>query len=94
MGSAGSKFSCTAVFWYLNRTGNYGLFFYMKPLNRFIVTKTSKMATGKMVACSFHPGDFVASLELSDAYFHVHNDPAFHHFLHFQFQFPSFTNSA
>lgn len=43
----------------------------MKPLSQFILAKGFKMATLKMVAQSLHQGDFLASLDLSDAYFHV-----------------------
>lgn len=57
----------------------------MKPLNRFIVACSFKMAILKMVAYSLWPGDFMVSLDLSHTYFHVLIHHAHWHFLQFHF---------
>lgn len=49
----------------------------MKPLNRFIVACSFKMATLKMVCNSLRRSDVVVSLDLKDAYFHVRIAPEF-----------------
>lgn len=60
--------------------------FSMKPLNAFIVGWSFCMATLKMVAGALRKGDFMVSLHLSDAYFHLRIHPHFHGFLRFKFQ--------
>lgn len=49
----------------------------VKPLNHVIVAQSLKMATLKMVTSVLHLGDFVVSLDLLHAYFHVQITPEF-----------------
>lgn len=60
--------------------------FNMKSLNAFIVSHGFRMATLKMVAGTLRKGDFVVSLDLSDAYFHLRIHPRFRRFLCFKFR--------
>lgn len=60
--------------------------FNMKLLNWFIVACSCKMVMLKMVCCSFWEEDFVVSLDLPDAYFHVQIAPDFQRFLHFKLE--------
>jgi hypothetical protein len=57
----------------------------LKGLNQYLDVKTFKMQTPQMVINQLHQGDWLASLDLKDAYFHV---PVFYKhrpFLRFEF---------
>lgn len=60
--------------------------FNMKPLNAFIVSRSFQMTTLKMVAEALRTNDFVVSLVLSNAYFHLSMAPQHRLFLRFEFQ--------
>lgn len=60
--------------------------FNIRPLIRFVANSSFKMVTLKMVVGTLGIGDFAASLDLSEAYFHVWISPASQCFLHFKFE--------
>jgi hypothetical protein len=68
------------------KNGGLRSLFNLKPLNRFIMARSFKMATLRMVAHSLREKDFVVSLDLTDAYFHVNIDPSFRKFMRFKFR--------
>jgi hypothetical protein len=68
------------------KNGGLRSVFNLKPLNRFIMARSFKMATLRMVAHSLREKDFVVSLDLTDAYFHVNIDPSFRKFMRFKFR--------
>lgn len=74
------------IFLVPKKSGKMRPVFNMKPLNRYISARGFQMATIKMIAGSISKGDFVVSLDLSDAYFHLRIDPRFRRFLHFKFK--------
>lgn len=57
----------------------------MKPLNAFIVGRSFQMDTLKIVAGALRKGDYMVSLDLSDAYFHLNANPRVRRFLRFKF---------
>jgi hypothetical protein len=58
----------------------------LKPLNRFIHTTKFRMETLTMVTEAVQPGDWLASLDLKDAYFHVPIRPSHVRYLGAKFQ--------
>jgi ribonuclease HI len=57
----------------------------LKGLNHFVKVKTFKMVTLQVVLSHLQKGDWMASLDLKDAYFHVPVQPGFRPFLRFEF---------
>ena len=68
----------------LSHSGWYGTYFLMpkksggwrpilnlKPLNKFLVVDSFKMETLKNVILAVQPGEWLSSIDLKDAYFHV-----------------------
>ena len=53
------------------RTGGFRPVLDLSPLNRFLQRKRFKMETPRSFRDSLQPGDWVTSLDLTDAYFHV-----------------------
>lgn len=74
------------VFLVPKKNGKQRRVFNMKPLNKFIVGRSFRVAILKMVTGSPSLGNFVVSLDFSDTYFHVHVAPSDRHFLRFKFK--------
>ncbi|KAF7246105.1 Transposon Ty3-I Gag-Pol polyprotein [Varanus komodoensis] len=55
----------------------------LRALNRFITPKKFRMATLQSILPLLGRGDWFASLDLKDAYFHISIHPSYRHFLHF-----------
>ena len=53
------------------RTGGYRPVLDLSPLNRFLRKCPFRMDTPAVVRSALRPGDWTASLDLSDAYFHI-----------------------
>ena len=58
----------------------------LKPLNRFIQTTKFRMETLPLVKEAVQPGDWLASLDLKDAYLHVPIRPSHQKYLRAKFQ--------
>jgi hypothetical protein len=65
------------------KTGDWRPILNLKPLNKRLVIETFKMETLKNVILACSPGEWLASLDLKDAYFHVPVHPAHRRFLRF-----------
>jgi ribonuclease HI len=57
----------------------------LKGLNKFVQIKTFKMQTLQLVLPQLHQGDWLASIDLKDAYFHVPIKPSYRPYLRFEF---------
>jgi hypothetical protein len=57
----------------------------LKGLNKFVQYKSFKMQTLQLVLAQLHQGDWMASLDLKDAYFHVPVRPDNRPYLRFEF---------
>jgi hypothetical protein len=68
------------------RDGGYRPILNLKPLNRFVQKKSFKMETAQSVLQYLRQGDWLASLDLTDAYLHVPILPSHRKFLRFGFQ--------
>ena len=62
----------------------------LSALNLFLKVKTFKMETPESIRLSLQPGDWVTSLDFSDAYFHIPISPNSRKFLRFSFQNQTF----
>lgn len=71
--------------WFPKKNGKMVLVFNMETLNHCILAHSFLMVTLKMVN-SLWSQDFVVSLDLLDAHFHLSIDQAFRCFLRFKFQ--------
>ena len=58
----------------------------LKPLNKFIKKENFKMETLKDVRATLKPGDFGATVDLTDAYFHVKIHKKSRRYLRFIFE--------
>ena len=65
------------------KTGDLRPILNLKPLNGLVDSPTFKMETLESVAKGVLPGDWLASLDLKDAYFHVPIHPRHRKFLRF-----------
>jgi ribonuclease HI len=57
----------------------------LKHLNKFVQVKTFKMQTLQLVLQQLQKGDWLASLDLKDAYFHVPIHPDYRKYMRFEF---------
>jgi ribonuclease HI len=57
----------------------------LKRLNKFVQVKSFKMQTLQLVLAQLHQGDWLASLDLKDAYFHVPVHPDYRKYMRFEF---------
>ena len=55
----------------------------LSSLNRHLKTKKFKMETPESIRLALQPGDWVTSIDLSDAYLHIPIHPRHYHFLRF-----------
>ena len=62
----------------------------LSALNWFLKVKTFKMETPESIRLSLQPGEWVTSLDFSDAYFHIPISPNSRKFLRFHFQNQTF----
>ena len=62
----------------------------LSALNRFLKVKTFKMETPESIRLSLQPGEWVTSLDFSDAYFHIPISPNSRKFLRFSFHNQTF----
>lgn len=58
----------------------------LRPLNRFVKTRKFRMETNASILQTIAQGDWLASLDLRDAYFHVQINPKHRPYLRFAFQ--------
>jgi hypothetical protein len=58
----------------------------LKPLNVLIAKKHFKMVTLREIMAAVQPGDWLISLDLKDAYFHIPIKESYRKFLRFAFQ--------
>ncbi len=68
------------------RTGGFRPVLDLSPLNRFLARKRFKMETPRSFRESLRPGDWVTSLDLTDAYFHVLIHPRDRKWLRFRWE--------
>ena len=68
------------------RTGGFRPVLDLSPLNRFLARKRFKMETPRSFRDSLRPGDWVTSLDLTDAYFHVLIHPRDRKWLRFRWE--------
>jgi ribonuclease HI len=57
----------------------------LKGLNKFVQVRSFKMQTLQLVLQQLHQGDWLASLDLKDAYFHVPIHPDYRKYFRFEF---------
>ena len=62
----------------------------LSALNRFFKVKTFKMETPESIRLSLQPGEWVTSLNFSDAYFHIPITPSSRKILRFYYQDQTF----
>ena len=62
----------------------------LSALNRFLKVKTFKMETPESIRLSLQQGEWVTSLDFSDAYFHIPISPNSKKFLRFHYQGQTF----
>jgi hypothetical protein len=62
----------------------------LRGLNKFVKTPTFKMHTPQSILRMIHKGNWLASIDLKDAYFHVPMDPQFYKYLRFAFHGKSY----
>ena len=62
----------------------------LSALNRFLKVKIFKMETPESIRLSLQPGEWVTSLDFSDAYFHIPISPNSRKFLRFSFHNQTF----
>jgi hypothetical protein len=55
----------------------------LRPLNAYLIVKRFRMETSRTVTAALHQGDWVVSLDLKDAYFHIPIHPRFRRYLRF-----------
>ncbi|XP_078616244.1 uncharacterized protein LOC144884664 [Branchiostoma floridae x Branchiostoma japonicum] len=58
----------------------------LKPLNQYVLAPHFKMEGLQDLKSLIRPGDWMASLDIQDAYFHIPIHPSFRKLLRFQFQ--------
>ena len=68
------------------RTGGHRPVLDLSPLNRFLARKRFRMETPRSFRESLQPGDWVTSLDLTDAYFHVLIHPNDRKWLRFRWE--------
>ena len=73
----------STVFLVEKKTGGYRMVLNLKSLNKFIRTQHFKMETLRSVVHSLDIGDWVFSLDLSDAYLHIPIHPKSKQYLRF-----------
>ncbi len=58
----------------------------LRPINRALCERQFRMVTLKQILAQIHPGDWFASVDLKDAYFHIQIAPHHRRFLRFAFE--------
>ncbi len=58
----------------------------LRPINRALCKRPSRMITLKQILAQIRPGDWFASVDLKDAYFHIQIAPHHRRFLRFAFE--------
>jgi ribonuclease HI len=77
-----------------NKQGGLRPILNLKPLNKFVKTVKFKMCTPQTIVQTLCKGDWLASLDLKDAYFHVPIRESHRKFLRFSFQERTFQFSV
>jgi len=72
------------VFLVPKKTGDLRPVINLKPLNQFIKKEKFKMETQRAIRAAVQQGDWVVSIDLKDAFFHIPIDPKFQKYLLFQ----------
>lgn len=72
------------------KDGGFRPILNLKPFNHYIIHKSFKMETATTVLSYLSQGDWLASLDLKDAYLHVPILPTHRPYLRFAFQGKSF----
>ena len=65
------------------KTGGWRPILNLRPLNRFLRTESFSMETTKSILAAVRPGDWMVSIDLKDAYFHIAIHEDFRKYLRF-----------
>ncbi len=68
------------------RDGGLRLILDLRPINRALCKRPFRMLTLKQILAQIRPGDWFASVDLKDAYFHIQIAPHHRRFLRFAFE--------
>nr|XP_055041699.1 uncharacterized protein LOC129429202 [Misgurnus anguillicaudatus] len=66
----------------------------LRPINRALRKRAFKMITVRQILAQIRPGDWFASIDLKDAYFHIQISPRHRCFLRFAFEGTSYQYSV
>ncbi|XP_053154764.1 uncharacterized protein LOC128346006 [Hemicordylus capensis] len=67
------------------RDGSWRAVLNLKRLNRFVKKRSFRMESLRTIKAAIHPGNWLASTDLSEAYLHVPIHPASRRYLHFSY---------
>ncbi len=82
---AGECFLAT-ISWYPRGMGGLRPILDLRPINRALCKRPFRMITLKQILGQIRPGDWFASVDLKDAYFHIQIAPHHRRFLRFAFE--------